>query len=123
MEHPQVYRKVQKEIDNFYEINVSSDQEITYTQCLSLSYFQAVIKEAGRIHPSIVYQIPRYVPQEGIKIAGYDIPSGTAAGISALAFNRSRKIFGQDADEFRPERWIDDEPRARLMDSYLATVH
>jgi cytochrome P450 len=74
------------------------------------------------MYPSIIYQIPRYVPAEGINIAGYDIPPGTAAGISALSYNRSKEIFGQDSNTFRPERWMEDEARAKQMDSLLATV-
>jgi cytochrome P450 len=73
------------------------------------------------MYPSIVYQIPREVPAEGINIAGFDIPPGTPAGISALSFNRSKKIFGEDANEFRPGRWF--QPNAKEMDALLATVY
>src|SRR5271170_4243803 len=93
MEHPDVYKRLQQEIDEFYDKNILSG-DISYQQCLTLPYFQAVVKEAGRMYPSIVYQIPRYVPEEGITIAGYAIPPGTAAGISALSMNRSKPIFG-----------------------------
>jgi cytochrome P450 len=81
-----------------------------------------VVKEAGRIFPSIVYQIPRYAPPEGVTIAGYAIPPATPVGISARSMNRSKEIFGQDANEFRPERWLEDENKAKSMDGFLATV-
>lgn len=121
MENPIYYKRLQKEVDTFYEKNLSTG-EITYNQCLTLPFLQAVVKESGRMYPSIIYQIPRYVPAEGINIAGYDIPPGTAAGISALSYNRSKEIFGQDSNTFRPERWMEDEVRAKQMDSLLATV-
>lgn len=123
MENPAYYNRVQQEVDDFYDKNIPNrDSEITFQQCLSLPFFQAVVKETGRMYPSIVYQIPRYVPAEGITIAGYAIPPGTPAGISAMAMNRSKQIFGEDANVFRPERWLENEPRARYMDSLLATV-
>jgi cytochrome P450 len=121
MENPATYKRLQAEIDGFYEKHISIS-EITYQQCLSLPFLQAVVKECGRMYPSIVYQIPRYVPPEGITIAGYYLPPGTAAGISALSMNRSKEIFGEDANVFRPERWLEDVSRARRMDSLLATV-
>jgi cytochrome P450 len=122
LDNPTVYKQLQKEVDDFYKNNISSG-EITYQQCLSLPYLQAVVKESGRMYPSIVYQIPRYVPAEGIKITGYDIPPGTAAGISAMAMNRSKEIFGSDANRFRPERWLKNELRAKQMDALLSTVY
>lgn len=121
IENPVTYQRLQKEVDAFYENNLPTG-EISYNQCLTLPFLQAVVKESGRMYPSIIYQIPRYVPAEGINIAGYHIPPGTAAGISALSYNRSKKIFGQDANTFRPERWLEDETRAKQMDSLLATV-
>jgi cytochrome P450 len=122
MENPAYYERLQKEVDIFYMKNLPAG-EITYNQCLTLPFLQAVIKESGRMYPSIIYQIPRYVPAEGISIAGYKIPPGTAAGISALSYNRSKEIFGQDSNTFRPERWMEDEARAKQMDSLLATVN
>jgi cytochrome P450 len=122
MRHPDVYDRLQKEVDEFYEKSVPKGSEISYQECLTLPYLQAVVKEAGRVFPSIMYQLPRIVPAEGITIAGYALPPGTNAGISARSMNRDKKIFGEDANEFRPERWLEDESRARYMDSLLATV-
>jgi hypothetical protein len=36
--------------------------------------------------------------------------------------NRSKDIYGEDANEFKLESWLIDEKNAREMDSYLATV-
>jgi len=122
IQSPETYKRLQKEVVHFYDNNIIAG-EITYQQCLSLPYLQTVIKESTRLYSSIVYQIPRYVlPPEGIHIAGYEIPPGTAAGISALAINCCKKMFGEDANVYGPERWLEDERKARYMDSLLATV-
>lgn len=120
--HPDTYRRIQDEIDAFYSRELSDSSEINYKQCQTLPYLQAVIKEACRLHPSIIYQIPRYSPPEGVKIGDYFIPPGWAVGISALSMNRCKDIFGEDANGFKPDRWLEDENRARYMDSLLTTV-
>lgn len=43
-------------------------------------------------------------------------------GISALAMNRCREVFGDDVGVFRPEWWLGDEKRVKYMDGLLATV-
>ena len=121
--HPDTHRRIQDEIDTFYNRELSDGEEINYKQCQSLPYLQAVIKEALRLHPSIIYQLPRYCPPDGLKIGEYVIPPGWAMGISPRSMNRCKDIFGEDANEFKPDRWLEDESRARYMDSLLATVH
>lgn len=44
----------------------------------SLSYLQAVLKEGMRIHPSVAFILPRYVPQGGCTIAGKILPAGVS---------------------------------------------
>ena len=119
--HPDVYRRLQQEIDDFYALEIQ-DSEISYKQCQTLPFLQAVIKEAGRLHPSIVYQLPRYAPHEGLAIDDYFIPPNQIVGISPIAMNRSKAIYGEDANEFNPDRWLIDDVKFRYMDSHLATV-
>jgi cytochrome P450 len=120
--HPKYMNRLQSEIDQYYN-SKNLTAPITYSQALELPFLQAVIKEAGRLHPSIMYQLPRYAPPEGITIEGKFLPAGTEIGISPLSMNRDTRIFGADANEFRPERWIENAEKARYMDSMLTTVH
>ena len=36
-------------------------------------------------------------------------------GVNTYVIHRSTKIFGSDADTFRPERWLGDPDQVRLM--------
>lgn len=45
-------------------------------------------------------------------INGLFIPGGTSIGYDAFGIFRSKEIFGQDADIFRPERWLEDTPES-----------
>ena len=110
-----VYRKLQQEVDDFYESNRLTEP-VSYTQTQQMPYLQAVVKEAMRLLPSIVYQLLRHAP-EGLSVDGKRIPAGTPVGISPIAQNRDKAIWGSDADEFKPERWLEDEARARYLES------
>lgn len=47
---------------------------------------------------------------------GFELPAGTrvAMGAAIYAMCRSRLVFGEDADVFRPERWLEAEEAARV---------
>jgi cytochrome P450 len=81
---------------------------------------QAVVKEATRLLPSIVFQLLRHTP-ENFVVRGEHIPAGTSVGISPISQNRDRDIFGEDANEFRPERWLENRDKAGYMDTCLMT--
>lgn len=73
----------------------------------ALPYLDAVIREALRIHPGISFIFERVVPETGFTLPdGRFIPGGTNVGINPAVTNRNREIFGEDADQFRPDRWL-----------------
>ena len=74
-----------------------------------LPCLDAVIKEAGRIHPPFSLPYERVVPPEGAVICGKWLPGGTAVGMSAWVTRRDYELFGHDADVWRPERSQDGE--------------
>ncbi len=83
----------------------------------------AVINEALRIHPSTGTILERYVPAEGVVLHGQFIPAGTTIGVNAWVMNRNKEVFGDDVEEFRPERWIDNPlEKVQGMKKNLLTV-
>jgi len=66
-----------------------------------------VIYEGLRINIPFSGLVSKEVPPEGDTINGQFIPGGTRIGQNFLAVQRSKDIFGDDADLFRPERWLD----------------
>jgi hypothetical protein len=71
---------------------------------------QAVIKEALRIHPAVQYPIERIVPPGGSEICGLNLPPGTIVGMNPYVIHHDPGIFGEDAADFRPERWLESTP-------------
>lgn len=55
---------------------------------------------------------------------GVPIPEGTVIGVNAWVMNRNKSVFGDDAEYFRPERWIDCSPeQMSTMKKNLLTVN
>ncbi|KAH7014099.1 cytochrome P450 [Microdochium trichocladiopsis] len=82
----------------------------------NMPYLQAVIKEALRLHPAVAMPLERVVPQGGATIADKFFPEGTIVGVNPWVQHRNRAVFGQDADEFNPSRWLsEDKERVALM--------
>lgn len=69
------------------------------------------------MRPPLLGFIPKVVPKGGENILGHHIPGGTAIGFNLSAISRSPKLFGADAETFRPERLMElDEQRRKQME-------
>ena len=103
---PRSYQKLIEEIDAMDRREELSDL-VTYDEAMKMEYLQAVIKEALRIHPVVGQLLERVVPAGGAEIAGVWLPEGTVVGVSPWVASRDPDLYGEDCDDFRPERWID----------------
>ncbi|KAL4935106.1 hypothetical protein BDV06DRAFT_217668 [Aspergillus oleicola] len=108
-EHSQ--EKVVDEIRRILQNRIAKGEDverpITWSEGWNdMPYFQAVVKESLRIHPGLGQLIPRDVPPGGIMVCDTFIPEGTVVGCNAWTVHRDRNIFGSDAEEFVPERWL-----------------
>jgi hypothetical protein len=57
--------------------------------------------------------IERIVPKQGAEICGEVIPGGTIVGCNAWVIHRRAEVFGEDAEIYRPERWLEADPDVR----------
>lgn len=79
------------------------------------------MKEVLRLDPSGPSLFPRVAPKGGLNLNGLYIPEGTAVSAVSWVINRNKEVYGEDAEEFRPERWMKSEERARELDNYSFT--
>ena len=95
---------------------------VTFAEAQNLKYFQAVIKEALRMHPAVGMLLERKVPKGGAEVGGVWLPEGTVVGMNPWVAARDISVYGSDAHEFRPERWLEaDEKQLKQMDrNFLA---
>lgn len=110
--HPRVYNKLQKECDDAVSSGIAPGPNniVQDTTLRNLPYLQAVVREGLRIHPAITDIVPKKVPKGGdtcfINGKKYYFPEGTNIGYNVWAVHHSKEMFGEDAEMFRPERWL-----------------
>lgn len=76
-----------------------------------------------RIHPATGFILERRVPKGGISLHGTYLPEDTVVGVNSWVLHYNKKVFGEDAHSFRPERWIEgDEEKIKDMKRNLFTV-
>lgn len=116
---PSVLETLRGEIAN---VKGSSSAPLTFKQIQELPYVQAVIQEALRVHPPVGSHLERVVPTGGLEVAGHHLPPGTIVGANAWVVHREPEIFGKDAADFRPERWLeaDAEQLAQMKRNFMA---
>lgn len=121
MSHPESMRRLLGEIDAAAR-NGRHSQCVTWKESRALPYLDACIKEAARLHPPFGLPFERVVPSEGATICGRRFAAGTVVAIPAWVAHRDVATFGQDCDEWRPERWLCENSRRRRMDAAMLTV-
>ena len=102
LKDPRIHKKLQTELG---EANLA--RPVTYKESHRLSYLDAVVLEACRVHPGVGLLLERIVPESGLTLAdGTVIPPGTIVGMNAWVIHQNKSIFGQDAASFNPDRWL-----------------
>lgn len=67
--------------------------------------------------------LERFLPTEGLSLPdGTIIPGGTAVGLNPYIINRNVYFWGNDAEEFIPERWLPGLGETEDSESYKARV-
>ncbi len=84
-----------------------------------LPYFQACLQEAMRLRPAVGLNMTRSVPMPHAEVDGHLLPGGTRVAVNAWVLHRNKAIFGEDADVFKPERWILDAAQGGQMRRHM----
>ncbi|KAF5019796.1 hypothetical protein F66182_8165 [Fusarium sp. NRRL 66182] len=101
---PGVLKKLQAELDQAISKDVSIP---SFEMVKDLKYLGYVVNEALRHHSTISLGLPREVPRkgQGITLCGYHFAPGTVLSVPIYTVHHLDKVWGPDADEFKPERW------------------
>lgn len=107
--YPDVYRRLEEEINGV----VHGDRQCTLEEIKSMRYLRATINETLRLFPPVPFNIRRSTSSPSILPSslseakhGLFIYPRCSITYSFLHIHRRRDIWGEDAEDFRPERWF-----------------
>ncbi|KAF7062591.1 hypothetical protein CFC21_069168 [Triticum aestivum] len=101
--HPDIQSKLRQEIAAV----LGPDAAVTEPDLERLPYLQAVVKETLRLRMAIPLLVP-HMNLKDAKLAGYDIPAESKILVNAWFLANDPKRWVR-ADEFRPERFLEEE--------------
>ncbi|KAJ5549695.1 hypothetical protein N7535_002368 [Penicillium sp. DV-2018c] len=101
-QHPEYQARLREEIRAKIP---SGDSPITHQDLESLPLLNGVCQEVLRLYPTVPTTIREAV--RNTTVAGKYIPKGTRFVICPWAINRIPLFWGDNGEEFLPERWVD----------------
>lgn len=104
--NPRVYARLKHEIFDAVRHGRASNP-VTMDEAKALDYLRTVMYEGLRMRAPTPGLFLKTVPPEGDHIDGKFIPAGVGVGTNSSAVLASRELFGEDADTFRPERFLE----------------
>ncbi|KAH9902854.1 cytochrome P450 [Cubamyces lactineus] len=109
LQHPEVQEKLRKEI-----LQAGADQDLDFDALMGLPYLEAVCRETLRVTRKDIL-LPLAEPIRGIDgqmIHEIFIPKNTTVVAGLQNCNRNKALWGPDAYEWKPERWLSPLPTA-----------
>ncbi|KAF7355908.1 hypothetical protein MVEN_00919800 [Mycena venus] len=125
--NPDIQEAVRREI----RAARASDRRLSLEEISALPWLDAVLKETLRLYPPVPFvrrtaleerTIPFTTPSG--KLSEVTIPRGATLFLGIAGANRLRSVWGSDAAEWRPERWLEGDlhhkvdPSVRLPGIY-----
>ena len=101
VKHPEVVAKCREEV----LASIKQEGRFDPLAICQLPYCNATLNESMRLTPSAVGTL-RYLTED-TTFGDVTIPAGTNVLAGAYLIHRRKDIWGEDAQEFKPERWLD----------------
>ncbi|CAA0839449.1 Cytochrome P450 82C4 [Striga hermonthica] len=101
LNNPHVLKKAQEELDR----HVGKQRQVEESDIRNLVYLQAITKETLRLYPAGPLGGTREF-SEDCTVGGYHVPKGTWLLVNLWKLHRDPHVWGPDALEFKPERFL-----------------
>jgi len=104
VKHPEAYRKAQAEVDE-----VIGTESIQAHHVTKLPYITACLRETLRLQPTApAFTMTPNAPQGEVLGGKYFIERGQPVSALLPQIHRDPAVYGEDAEEFKPERMLDE---------------
>ena len=108
MKNPAAYQAAQREVDE-----VVGRGPVTVEHMSQLPYLTACLRETLRLTPSVISNSLEPLPttrEWPVLLGGgkYEVQKGQSLVALNFKMHRDPTIYGEDADNFRPERMLDE---------------
>lgn len=106
--NPAIFAKLRQEVQETFP-----DGELpTYEKLRNMKYLKYCMNESLRVHPVVPVNSRFALKDTVLPVGGGKdgkaplfVPKGYAVGYSTYAMHRRKDLYGEDAAEFKPERW------------------
>jgi cytochrome P450 len=114
--NPDVEKRILQEINDMVKVNecVSMEESLTmFAESLThkvlekMHYLHAALSETLRLYPAVPVDM-KYVVSDDILPDGFKIKKGDMMCYLPYSMGRMTYLWGSNAEEFRPERWLKD---------------
>jgi cytochrome P450 len=107
---PDIWQKLQAEV-----AQLDDTAQPTFEQLKDMKYLKALLNESLRLHPVVPFNSREAIEDTVLPLGGGPdglapmfVPKGHVVSWSAYAMHRRKDYYGEDAEDFKPERWLDD---------------
>ncbi|KAJ7711568.1 cytochrome P450 [Mycena metata] len=117
---PESQRRLREEVTPVYETNPRPD----YRTLKSLTWLDCVVNESLRVLPPVPLTLR--CAEKTDHVGGLLVPKGTLINIPIRVINTWKEVWGEDAEEFHPARWLNLPPAynaAFSQFSFIAGPH
>ena len=115
---PDIWVTLREEVASTFP---AGDPPASFEQLKNMRYLRAVLNESLRLHPIVPGNGRMALQDTVLPLGGGEdgqsalfVPKGRMVGWDIYAMQRRKDIYGEDADVFRPERWLDSEDEKAL---------
>ena len=113
--HPEIWARLRKEVDAL------DGSFPSFTQLKDMKYLKAVLNETLRLYPLVPGNSREALRDTVVPVGGgedglspFFVPKGTLVNWDVYTMHRRKDLYGEDAEVFRPERWLDEDGKKGL---------
>ncbi|MQL82171.1 hypothetical protein Taro_014631 [Colocasia esculenta] len=124
--HPSVQEKIAREVKQAVKTGEHATfqefaENLTDAALENMQYLYAAINETLRLYPVIPLD-PKVCFSDDTLPDGFSIRKGETITYQPYCMGRMKYIWGEDAEEFRPERWLDENGIVRPENPFKFSV-